>query len=141
MRDKVMDEVKRFFRPEFLNRVDAQIVFHALSKEHIVQIVDLMLNEVRKPMLEKGLSLEVSTEAKEWLAEKGYDPKFGARPLRRVIQQEIEDRLSEEVLAGKYEPGQTVMVDIKDGAIELHPQEVAAALPAPDAAALADTAS
>ncbi len=141
MRDKVMDEVKRFFRPEFLNRVDAQIVFHALSKEHIVQIVDLMLNEVRKPMLEKGLSLEVSAEAKEWLAEKGYDPKFGARPLRRVIQQEIEDRLSEEVLTGKYEPGQTVMVDIKDDVIELHPQEVAAALPAPDAAALADTAS
>ena len=127
MRDKVMDEVKRFFRPEFLNRVDAQIVFHALSKAHIVQIVDLMLNEVRKPMLEKGLSLEVSTEAKEWLAEKGYDPKFGARPLRRVIQQEIEDRLSEEVLAGKYEPGNTVMVSIKDGAIEVHPEQVATA--------------
>ncbi|MDE2766025.1 MAG: ATP-dependent Clp protease ATP-binding subunit [Chloroflexota bacterium] len=127
MRDKVMDEVKRFFRPEFLNRVDAQIVFHALSKEHIVQIVDLMLNEVRKPMLEKGLSLEVSAEAKEWLGEKGYDPKFGARPLRRVIQQEIEDRLSEEVLAGKYEPGQTVMVDVKDGAIEVHPEQVATA--------------
>ena len=107
--------------------MDAQIVFHALSKEHIVRIVDLMLNEVRKPMLEKGLSLEVSTEAKEWLAEKGYDPKFGARPLRRVIQQEIEDRLSEEVLAGKYEPGQTVMVDIKDGVIEVHPEQVATA--------------
>src|SRR5690606_18436702 len=71
MKDKVIDEVKRFFRPEFLNRLDNQIVFHALSREHIVQIVDLMLNEVRKPMLEKGLSLDLSDAAKEWLANKG----------------------------------------------------------------------
>ena len=125
MKDKVMDEVKRFFRPEFLNRVDGQIVFHPLSKDHIVQIVDLMLNEVRKPMLEKGLSLEITTPAKEWLAEKGYDPKFGARPLRRVIQTEIEDPLSEDVLAGKYQPGNTVLVDLKDDHLEINNQEAA----------------
>ncbi|MBT17830.1 MAG: NDP-hexose 4-ketoreductase [Dehalococcoidia bacterium] len=125
MKDKVMEEVKRFFRPEFLNRVDGQIVFHPLSKDHIVQIVDLMLNEVRKPMLEKGLSLEITTPAKEWLAEKGYDPKFGARPLRRVIQTEIEDPLSEDVLAGKYQPGNTVLVDLKDDHLEINNQEAA----------------
>ncbi|MCY4581350.1 MAG: ATP-dependent Clp protease ATP-binding subunit [Chloroflexi bacterium] len=112
MKTKVEDEVKRFFRPEFLNRIDGQIVFHALTKEHIVSIVDLMLNEVRRPMLEKGLSLEVTQPAKEWLGEKGFDPMFGARPLRRLIEREMEDTLSEGVIRGDYRPGQTVVVDI-----------------------------
>ena len=112
MKTKVDDEVKRFFRPEFLNRIDGQIVFHALTQEHIVSIVDLMLNDVRKPMLEKGLSLEVTDSAKAWLGEKGYDPTFGARPLRRLIEQKIEDPLSDEVLSGKFQPGQTVIVDV-----------------------------
>jgi len=112
MKGKVVDEVKRFFRPEFLNRIDGQIVFHALSREHIFDIVDLMLNDVRKPLLEKGLSLEVSDEAKTWLGEKGYDPTFGARPLRRVIEQNIEDAMSDQVLAGKYNPGDTIVVDV-----------------------------
>jgi ATP-dependent Clp protease ATP-binding subunit ClpC len=112
MKGKVEEEVKRFFRPEFLNRIDGQLVFHALSKEHIVSIVDLMLNEVRKPMLEKGLSLEVTDAAKAWLGEKGYDPTFGARPLRRVIEKNIEDPLSDAVLNAKYQPGDTVIVDV-----------------------------
>jgi ATP-dependent Clp protease ATP-binding subunit ClpC len=113
MKGKVEDEVKRFFRPEFLNRIDGQLVFHALSRENIVSIVDLMLNEVRKPMLEKGLSLEVTDAAKAWLGEKGYDPTFGARPLRRIIEQHIEDALSDDVLSGKYSPGDTVKVDVE----------------------------
>ena len=112
MKTKVEDEVKRFFRPEFLNRIDGQIVFHALTREHIVSIVDLMLNDVRKPMLEKGLSLEVTQAAKEWLGEKGFDPTFGARPLRRLIEREMEDTLSEGVIRGDYRPGQTVVVDV-----------------------------
>ena len=112
MKTKVEDEVKRFFRPEFLNRIDGQIVFHALTREHIVSIVDLMLNEVRKPMLEKGLSLEVTQAAKEWLGEKGFDPTFGARPLRRLIEREMEDTLSEGVIRGDYRPGQTIVVDV-----------------------------
>ena len=115
MKDKVMDEVKRFFRPEFLNRVDAMTVFHPLEQDHILKIVDLMLNEVRKPLLEKALTLEVSQAAKEYLAEKGFDKQFGARPLRRVIQNEIEDALSEEVLAGKFQPGDTISIDAADG--------------------------
>ena len=112
MKGKVEDEVKRQFRPEFLNRIDGQIVFHSLTKEHIVNIVDLMLNDVRRPMLEKGLSLEVTQAAKEWLAEKGFDPNFGARPLRRLIERELEDELSEAVIAGHYHIGQTVLVDV-----------------------------
>jgi ATP-dependent Clp protease ATP-binding subunit ClpC len=112
MKGKVEDEVKRFFRPEFMNRIDGQIVFHSLTREHIVDIVDLMLNDVRKPLMEKGLSIEVTEAAKAWLGEKGYDPTFGARPLRRVIEQKIEDPLSDDVLAGKYNPGDTIFVDV-----------------------------
>lgn len=124
MKGKVEDEVKRFFRPEFLNRIDGQLVFHSLTREHIVSIVDLMLNEVRKPMLEKGLSLEVTQGAKEWLGEKGFDTTFGARPLRRLIEQKIEDPLSDEVLAGAYQPGQTVLVDLStdDDELIIRPQ-------------------
>ena len=119
MRDKVMDEVKRFFRPEFLNRIDASVVFHALEKEHIIQIVELMLREVGKQLLEKGVSMEVSQETKELLAETGFDPNFGARPLRRKIQDLIEDRLSEEYLASKFGPGDTVHIDVQDDEIVL----------------------
>ena len=125
MKDKVMDEVRHFFRPEFLNRLDAQVVFHSLNKEHIVQIVDLMLNEVRKPMLEKGLSLEVSEAAKHWLGEKGFDQQFGARPLRRMIQNHLEDPLAEQYLAGAYSPGDTVIVDVEDDQLVLHGETVA----------------
>ena len=119
MRDKVMDEVKKFFRPEFLNRIDASVVFHALGKEHIIQIVELMLRDVGKQLLEKGVSMEVSQETKELLAQTGFDPNFGARPLRRKIQDLIEDRLSEEYLASKFGPGDTVHIDVQDDEIVL----------------------
>ena len=119
MRDKVMDEVKKFFRPEFLNRIDASVVFHALDKGHIIQIVELMLRDVGKQLLEKGVSMEVSQETKELLAETGFDPNFGARPLRRKIQDLIEDRLSEEYLASKFGPGDTVHIDVQDEEIVL----------------------
>jgi len=117
MRDKVLDEVKKFFRPEFINRIDASVVFHSLGKEHIVQIVELMLREVGKQLLEKGVSLEVSEEAKELIAETGFDPNFGARPLRREIQDKIEDKLSDEYLADKFGPGDTVHVEVQDSEI------------------------
>ncbi len=112
MKEKVLDEVKKFFRPEFLNRIDATIVFHGLSREHILQIVDLMLNDVRKSLQEKGVTLDVTQAAKDRLAELGYDPNFGARPLRRVIQNHVEDPLADEILAGHLRPGDTALVDV-----------------------------
>ena len=104
MKDKVTEELKRVFRPEFLNRIDAQIVFHALAKEHIRSIVDLQLLDVAKNLMLKGISMEATDAARDWLGEKGYDPVFGARPLRRVIQNELEDRLSEALLEGRFGP-------------------------------------
>ncbi len=112
MKNNVMDEVKRFFRPEFLNRIDGTVVFHALSQGHMLQIVDLMLREVSANLIEKAISLEVTDEAKNWLSEKGYDPTFGARPLRRLIQDTIEDKLSDEILAGTLKPADTAVVDM-----------------------------
>ena len=117
MRDKVLDEAKRFFRPEFLNRIDSTVVFHALSRDHILQIVDLLLHEVEGQLKEKHVSLEVTQAAREYLGEKGYDPNFGARPLRRLIQNVIEDKLSEELLAGNLNSGDTAVVDVEDGEI------------------------
>ena len=105
MKDKVLNEVKRFFRPEFLNRVDANVVFHALSKDHILSIVDLMMNQVSLELSEKSISLDLTEAAKDYLAEKGYDPSFGARPLRRLIQDVVEDKLSEKLLNGENKRG------------------------------------
>ena len=120
MKDNVLEEIKRFFRPEFLNRVDGTVVFHALSEEHMDRIVDLMLKDVAFGLIEKGISLEVTDAAKEWLAEKGYDPLFGARPLRRVIQDHVEDRLSDAILQGMFGPGDTAKIDVdEDGEIKV----------------------
>ena len=119
MKDKVMDEVKTFFRPEFLNRLDGSVVFHPLSKEHIINIVELMLVEVSQQLLNKGISIEFSSSAKELLADKGFDPIFGARPLRREIQDRIEDKLSDEFLSGNFGPGDTIKADVKDDDIYL----------------------
>ncbi|MFA5056206.1 MAG: ATP-dependent Clp protease ATP-binding subunit [Dehalococcoidia bacterium] len=117
MKDKVLEEMKRFFRPEFLNRIDGSIVFHALSKEHINQIVDLMLKDVQKELIDKGMKLETTDAARNLLGEKGFDPVFGARPLRRVIQDLVEDPLSEQLLRGEFCPGDTIVLDADDGRI------------------------
>ena len=112
-----MEEVKRFFRPEFLNRIDSTIVFHSLERSHILSIVSLLLRDVENQLKDKQISLEVTDAAKEYLAEEGYDPNFGARPLRRLIQNVLEDRLSEELLAGRLKAGDVAMVDMEDGEI------------------------
>ncbi|MCE2499339.1 MAG: ATP-dependent Clp protease ATP-binding subunit [Dehalococcoidia bacterium] len=118
MKDKVMEEVKRFFRPEFLNRLDATIVFHALSRDEIHQIVDLMMNMVRLELREREISIELTEAAREYLGDNGFDPVLGARPLRRLIQNEVEDRLSDELLGGKFDEGDTAIVDLdEDGKI------------------------
>jgi len=119
MKGKVLDELKRVFRPEFLNRVDATVVFHALSREHIRQIVDLQLKEVESQLILRGVTMEVTDVARHWLGEKGYDEVFGARPLRRVIQNEIEDRLSEALLEGRFQPGERVQIDCEAGEVIL----------------------
>ncbi len=112
MKDKVLQEMKRVFRPEFLNRVDTTLVFHPLSRAHIREIVDMMLKEVDSRIKEKQVDLDVTEGARDWLGEKGYDPIFGARPLRRVIQERLEDSLSEALLRGDFEAGDTIRVDL-----------------------------
>ena len=114
MRSKVLNELKKMFRPEFLNRVDASVVFHALTRADVADIVDLELARVRLQLSEHELELEVTADAKGLLAEQGYDPDFGARPLRRAIQNLIEDPLADELLRGAFEPGAQVIVD-RDG--------------------------
>ena len=126
MKDKVMEEVKRFFRPEFLNRIDASMVFHPLTKDHIIQIVELMLNNVQENIRDKNILLEVTDRAKELLAEKGYDPNIGARPLRRVIQDEIEDLLSQELLECRMQSGDTMIIDVEGDKFVVSTKEVAA---------------
>ncbi len=114
MKERILDELKRTFRPEFLNRVDDLIVFHSLSREHIRKIVDIMLAELNRRIEDHNLRVEVTDPAKERLVEEGYDPAFGARPLRRVIQKRLEDGISEEMLQGKVKPGDTVLVDVEN---------------------------
>ncbi len=121
MKDKVMDEVKRFFRPEFLNRLDATIVFHQLDRDEILAIVDLMMGFVRKELEDKQVDLELTEAAKVYLGENGFDPVLGARPLRRLIQNEVEDRLSDELLGGRIKAGDTAVVDMdEDGKIMIY---------------------
>src|SRR5690348_8487138 len=122
MKQKVNDELKQHFRPEFLNRIDDIIVFHALSEEEIVQIVDLMIARLDVQLRNKDMGLELTSDAKQLLAKKGYDPVLGARPLRRTIQREIEDPVSEKILFGELAAGQIVVVGtapedpmVKDG--------------------------
>jgi ATP-dependent Clp protease ATP-binding subunit ClpC len=110
MKNKVQDELKQHFRPEFLNRIDDIVVFPQLTREEIVQIVDLMLNKLDERLRDKDMGIELTQAAKELLAKKGYDPVLGARPLRRTIQREIEDVLSEKILFGEVRPGEIVLV-------------------------------
>jgi len=124
MKEKVMGELQKAFRPEFLNRLDSTVVFHALSKEHIRQIVDLELTYISKQVEDKGMHLEVTEAAKDFLGAKGYDEAFGARPLRRLIQDTVEDKLSEAILEGTYTTGDSIIVDEQDGEIVIRPAEV-----------------
>ncbi len=119
MKTNVLDEVKHFFRPEFLNRIDGTVVFHALSRADMEDIVENLMKEVSSNLLEKGISLEVTDAAKAWLAEEGYDPAFGARPLRRVIQDTVEDKLSDSILNGELGPADTAVIDVDDEGINV----------------------
>ena len=113
----VMDSLKKLMRPELINRIDKIIVFRALSKYVIRDIIDVQLDDLRKRMQKQRLGLEIKKTAKEWLLEKGYDSKNGVRPLRRVIQDEIEDEIAEGVLSDVYKAGDVVAVDLKKDAL------------------------
>ncbi len=113
MKLKVNDELKKHFRPEFLNRIDDVIVFHQLTTEQIVEMVDLMIGRVATQLRNKDMEIELSERGKALLAKRGFDPVLGARPLRRTIQREIEDQLSEKILFGEIGPGQTIVVDVE----------------------------
>jgi ATP-dependent Clp protease ATP-binding subunit ClpC len=112
MKSKVLDEVKHAFRPEFLNRVDEVVVFHQLSREQIAQIVSLELDKVIREVKAQDMHLEVTEDAKQLLAKKGWDPQFGARPLRRAIQREVEDELAEEMLKGNFGTGDRILAEV-----------------------------
>ena len=115
IKSHVLAEMKRLFSPEFLNRIDESVVFHALSKAQLEQILELELQEVRSRLDDQQINLEVRKDAREYLMEKGYDPKYGARPLRRVLQKDIEDPLSLDILKGRFLPGSTAIAYVRDG--------------------------
>jgi ATP-dependent Clp protease ATP-binding subunit ClpB len=110
-REKVMAALKEHFRPEFLNRVDEIVLFEPLRKEHITRVVDLQLVRLDRLLFDKRLTLTLTPKAKEFLAEQGYDPVYGARPLKRAIQKSLQDPLAMKILSGEYMPGDTIQVD------------------------------
>ncbi|MGQ9586625.1 MAG: ATP-dependent Clp protease ATP-binding subunit [Anaerolineae bacterium] len=116
-RQEIERGLKKTFRPEFLNRIDEVIIFHTLSLEQVVQIVDLQMQEIASRLSERGLSIQLSERARRWLAERGYEPQFGARPLRRTLQREVEAPLSKKLLQGEFGVGDRVLVDLEEGNI------------------------
>ncbi len=130
MRKVLTEQLKRTFRPEFINRVDSIIVFRQLTQADIREIVDIIMGEVNERLLDYDLTLKVSSAAKDWLVENGYDREFGARPLRRLIQSAIEDKLSDAVLAGEFTAGDTIIINAVDGEITLEKGD--SEIPLPD---------
>ncbi|PYJ79096.1 MAG: NDP-hexose 4-ketoreductase, partial [Verrucomicrobia bacterium] len=130
MRDKILDETKRVFKPEFLNRLDEIIVFHSLEKSHLMRIVDLEVAKVKARIKAKEIEIMLDTTAHEFVIEKGYDPNYGARPMRRAVERHLEDPLAEELLRGNVKAGDRVEVTAADGKLTFHvaePQSSAAA--------------
>jgi len=111
-RDEIVDLLKNFFRPEFLNRVDEIVIFKPLTREDLGGIVEIQLRHVSDLLADRGLKLEISPAAREWLANAGYDPEFGARPLKRVIQREVQDPLALKILSGEFREGDTIKIDV-----------------------------
>jgi len=123
MKSKLLEEIKRTFRPEFLNRVDEMIVFHALTKQHLKQIVEMMLDEVRERLKEYGVTLTPTAKAIDYLIEEGYNPIYGARPLRRAIQRYVEDPLAEKILKKGIPHNCEVVVTRQDNQLEFKTQK------------------
>jgi ATP-dependent Clp protease ATP-binding subunit ClpB len=122
-RDQITQVLQSHFRPEFLNRVDEIVVFHSLDREALTKIVDIQLKRVAALLEGRGYHLEVSDAARAYLGETGYDPNFGARPLKRAIQREMQDPLAVKVLAGEFHPGATIQVDRGPDGLVFHAKE------------------
>jgi ATP-dependent Clp protease ATP-binding subunit ClpB len=118
MKAAVMEVVSQHFRPEFINRVDDVVVFHPLGREHIREIVDIQLGYLRKRLADRDMTIELSDAARDKLAAAGFDPVYGARPLRRAIQQQVENPLAQEILQGKFKPGDTVSIGVANDLLE-----------------------
>jgi len=117
MKDKVMESVRATFRPEFINRVDDIIFFHELTEPQLQKVIDLLARDLRQRLTEQAITVELTEAAKAWLVKEGYNPAYGARPLRRAIEQHVENPLANRLLAGEFKSGDTVTVDMKDNAL------------------------
>jgi ATP-dependent Clp protease ATP-binding subunit ClpC len=115
MKDEVLAELRRAFSPEFLNRIDEIVVFHQLEKVHLFSIIDIILRELNARLLERGVQLEIGDDVKQWLLTEGYQPLYGARPMRRTIQKVIGDPLSEELIRGRFKDARKIKAILKDG--------------------------
>ncbi|MDR4480271.1 MAG: ATP-dependent Clp protease ATP-binding subunit [Nitrospira sp.] len=125
-KEEVMGELKRSFSPEFLNRIDEIVIFHSLEKEHLIHILDILLHELNLRLIEKSVTIEVEDEVKQWLIKEGYEPLYGARPMRRIIQRAIGDPLSEELIKGRFKENRKIKVVLRDGAPAFIEQEAMA---------------
>ena len=125
-KEEVMGELKRSFSPEFLNRIDEIVIFHSLEKEHLIHILDILLHELNLRLIEKSVTIEVEDEVKQWLIKEGYEPLYGARPMRRIIQRAIGDPLSEELIKGRFKDNRKIKVVLRDGAPAFIEQEAMA---------------
>ena len=122
VRGRVLDAVKAAFRPEFLNRLDEILLFHRLERNQMAAIVDIQIGRLEKLLKDRDITIVLTPKARDWLANEGYDPAYGARPLKRVIQRQLQDRLAEEVLSGGIVDGSTVQIDAGDGGLLLFPE-------------------
>jgi ATP-dependent Clp protease ATP-binding subunit ClpC len=123
MRSKALDNLKRVFRPEFINRIDQIVVFHALGKNELYRIIDLLLAQVRNRLVEQKIDLAISDEVRDLLLREGFDEEYGARPLRRAIQTHVDDALADALMAGTIKPGQAAHLVVRDGQVAVEAQE------------------
>jgi ATP-dependent Clp protease ATP-binding subunit ClpB len=124
VREYVMAELRLKFRPEFLNRIDEIILFHRLKREQMASIVDILIRRLRNLLTDRKITLKLDDAARTWLANRGYDPAYGARPLKRVIQRSVQDPLAEQILAGRVKDGDTVKIGVRDGNIVINGEVV-----------------
>jgi len=122
-----MAEVRHTFRPEFLNRLDDIILFHRLQRADMGKIVDIQMGRLQRLLADRKITIELNDQARSWIANRGYDPAYGARPLKRVIQRHMQDPLAEQILAGRIKDGETVKVTVRDGDLALNGEPVKAA--------------